>query len=290
MVPFLDFLRVELAGSKLACCTLAESGGGPTATVSLRVTIEVVPCTSDGDNVQVSVHDFSDGREVERAVSLTDVVASARPRALSLAVAELIRSLGQAEREEPPRPDVVLAAEASHPPPSEVRRPLSLSVRVEGETRVLPTCDTTMWGGRAGFTAPWHRLHLDVDLGVDLASAHDDLGEVLFRSASLGLGVGPRFASRIARLDVGLRAEIGWAWVHGETSLADVRARAGSDFVSNLGFRASVEIPAGLKVRPGIALEAGGVLHGMKGEVSNRPLVGMSGYYVLAALGLAVSP
>jgi hypothetical protein len=45
-----------------------------------------------------------------------------------------------------------------------------------------------------------------------------------------------------------------------------------------------------MKVRPGIALEAGLVLHGMDGEASYRPVVGMTGYYALLALGLALSP
>ena len=297
IIPFLDCLRVELAGSKHACCTLADSSGGATATASLRVTIEVVPCVADGEDVQVSVRDLSDGRELERAVGLADVAPTARPRALALAVAELIRSLGEAARDEVPPPAIV-RAEALPPAPTPtptptspgVARPDRLSVHLEGETRLLPTRDTTMWGGRARFTTLWRRLHLDVDLGVDLASAHDDLGEVRFRSASLGLGVGPRFVSRAAILDLGLRAGLGWAWVSGQTSLADVRTQAGSDFVSNLGLRVSADVPAGMKVRPGIALEAGLVLHGMDGEASYRPVVGMTGYYALLALGLALSP
>ncbi|HEX7505662.1 MAG TPA: hypothetical protein VF550_02745 [Polyangia bacterium] len=287
MVPFLDSLRVELAGSKLACCTLTESSSG--ATAWLRVSVEIVPCSSDGQDVQVSVHGESDGGKVERTISLADVVATARPRALALAVAELIRLLGQVAQDKAPVPGADLVQE-SPPAPSPYVRPVSLSIHVEGETRVVPTLDTTMWGGRARFTAPWHKLHLDVDVGIDYASAQDDLGEVLWQSASIGLGVGPRFSSRMAIFDLGLRAELGWAWIHGETSFSGVRTQAGSDFVSNLGLRISVEVPAGMKVRPGIALEAGPVLHGMKGEVSSRPVVGMTGYYMLVALGLVASP
>lgn len=291
MTLFLDYLRVELAGSGLDCCTFAEPRGGPTTTASLRVALEIIPCTSDNEDVLASVHALSEARAVERVVSLADVAATARPRALALAVAELIRSLEQPMREEPPRPSVVVAeATSSSPTTPAVAQPRKFVLHAEGETRAVPTRDTTMWGARAGLSVPWHKLYVDVDLGVDLASAHDDLGEVLFRSASVGLGVGPRFAGRTVRLDVGLRIEMGWAWVHGETSLADVRTGAKSDLISNLGLRASVEIPVGMKIRPRMALEAGGVLHGMNGEASKRPLVGLSGYYVLAAVGLAVSP
>ena len=147
-----------------------------------------------------------------------------------------------------------------------------------------------MWGGRVRLAAPWRKLHTDLDLGFGLASAHDELGDVLFRSVSVGVGVGPRFANRIATLDIGLRSELGWAWVRGETDLADVRAQAGSGWTSSAGMRASVDLPASLNLRPGLAVESGWVVHGVKGEAGNRPVVGMAGYYLLAALSIVVSP
>jgi hypothetical protein len=288
-VPFLDSLRVELASGGFACCTLADSTGKAPATDALLVKIELVPCTPDGEMVQVSVRDAASARAIERDFSLADVAQTARPRALALAVAELIRSLGQAASDDT-RPAV--SAEASHPSPapSENARPFGLSVRVEGEARALPAHDTWMWGGRVRLTAPWRAFHADLDVGAGYASAHADLGDVQLRSMSVGLAVGPRFENRMAILDLGLHADLGWAWVRGETSSADVRTGSGSDLISSVGLRASLEAPARTQVRPGIAVEGGFVLHGLKGEANGQPVVGISGYYLLAAIGIAVSP
>jgi hypothetical protein len=285
MVPFLDSLRVELAGRALACCTIVESGKGTSLDRAVRVKVELDPCVTDGERVQVLVNDQANGWAMHREVALDDVAASARPRALALAVAELIRSLEQTAPPEPPSPEPT-AVEAPVPT-STPRAPTSL--HLQGELRALPTQDTTMWGGRMRFSAPWHRLHVDIDLGAGFASAHDDLGDVLLRSASVGIGLGPRLASRTVIFDLGLRAELGWAWIRGETQRAGVRTQAGSAWTSCAGVRGAIEIPAALRVRPSLALEGGFVLHGVKGESSNQPVVGLTGYYLLAALGFAVS-
>jgi hypothetical protein len=44
-----------------------------------------------------------------------------------------------------------------------------------------------------------------------------------------------------------------------------------------------------MKVRPHLSLESGAVVRGVKGEVNGQPVAGMTGYYLLAALGIAVS-
>jgi hypothetical protein len=292
LVPFLDSLRVELAGRGVYCCTLANPGDGMPTAAALRVKVEIVPCTADADRLQVSAHAPSDSRVVEREISLADVAATARPRALALAVAELIRSLEQGVGGKTPEA-IAVSSKAPFPSPtpspSGALRPVALSIHVEAETRGYPTRDTTMWGGRARFTAHRRPLHVDLDLGANYARARGELGVVLLRSASAGLGLGPRFATRTVIADLGLRAEIGWAWIRGEPAFADVRTGAGSDLISNVGFRLSLEAPAQVKIRPSLTLETGGVIRGMKAEVSGQPVAGMTGYYLLAALGIAVS-
>jgi hypothetical protein len=162
-------------------------------------------------------------------------------------------------------------------------------MHVEAEVRGLPTRGTTLWGGRVRLTAQRRIFHADLDLGGDYARAQAQLGDVIFHTASLGLGIGPRFANRTAVLDVGVRAELGWAWIQGETALADVKTGSGSGVISSVGIRASLEAPAQMKVRPHLSLETGAVLRGVKGEVSGEPVAGMTGYYLLAALGITVS-
>jgi hypothetical protein len=211
---------------------------------------------------------------------------------LALAVAELIRSLEQVPPDKAPEAITVSTPNAVVLPasPPSAGTPLThLSIHAEAEARGLPTRDMSLWGGRGRLTVYRRLLHADLDLGGSYARAHAQLGDVLFHTASIGLGFGPRFANRTAVLDLGLRAELGWAWVHGETALADVRTGAGSELICNMGFRASLEVPAEMKVRPNLTLEVGAVVRGVKGEVSSEPVAGMTGYYVLAALGIAVS-
>jgi hypothetical protein len=293
MVPFVDSLRVELAGRGLACCTLVEPGQGISSDGIVRVAVELDPCVSDGDRVEVVVQD-SNGKVTERDVSLADVGPSARPRALALAVAELIRVLGQAPSpeptvEKPPEPPSPEPTVEKPPAPTSASQGAPPSVHLQSELRMLPTRDTTMWGGRMRFSVPWHRLHADVDLGAGFASAHDELGDVLLRSASVGFGLGPRLTHPIAIVDLGLRAEMGWAWIRGETQSPGVRTHVGSQWISCAGLRAAIEAPAGRRLRPSLALEGGFVLYGVKGESKSQPVVGLTGYYLLAALGLAVS-
>jgi hypothetical protein len=292
LAPFLDCLRVELAGRGLDCCTLADPDGPMPTRAFLDVRIEIDPCTADADRLQVSAHEAAGPRTAERQVSLADVPETARPRALALAVAELIRSLGQALPDKAP---VAIPAPAqgsvalSASPPSPGDRPTHLSMHVEAEVRGLPTRDTTLWGGRVRLAAHRQLFHADVDLGGNYARAQAQLGDVFVHSASVGIGFGPRFATRTAVLDLGLRAELGWAWIHGETALADVRTGAGSGLVSSVGFRASLEVPAQMSVCPHLSLETGAVVRGVKGNMSGESVAGMTGYYLLAALGLAVS-
>ena len=289
LAAFLDCLRVELAGRGLDCCTLADPDGPTPPIATVQVQIQIDPCTADADRLQIHAREATSTRVSERQVSLSDVPDTARPRALALAVAELIRSLGQGLPDKAPEAIPIPAQGLVTSPPPIGTRPTQLSIHVEAEVSGLPTRDTTLWGGRARLTAHRRSFHADLDLGGNYARAQVQLGDVVFHTATVGLGFGPRFASRTAVLDLGLRAELGWAWIRGETALADVRTGAGSEFFSNLGLRASLEVPAQMKVRPNLTLEGGAVVRGVKGEVSGEPVAGMTGYYLLAALGIAVS-
>src|ERR1039457_676731 len=291
LIPCLDSLRVELAASKLDCCTLADPSDGPPAAGSLQVRFEVVPCVADPDRVQISAQSSADARVAEREISLADVVPSARPRALALVVAELIRSLEQRPRDSPPETITAPARTLiSTPPSAGAALPRAVAVVVEGEARVYPTRDTLMWGGRVRFTASRRSFHADFDCGVDFARAGSELGDVVLRSTTAGLGLGPRLQTSVAIIDVGLHAELGWAWIRGEPRSTDVRTGAGSDLISSLGLRVSLAVPAGLKIRPSLTLESGAVLRGVKVEVNGQPVAGMTGYYLLAGLGIGGTP
>jgi hypothetical protein len=290
---FLDSLRVELAGRGPWCCALGDANDWPPAEAAVRVEVDLVPCAAGADRVRVSVFEPANSRSVEREISLADVAQTARPRALALAVAELIHSLGQGVSDETARSAMAAAAVPETGPP-EVARPTgaasaAFSIHVEAEARMFPAHDTTMWGGRVRLATHWRVLHADLDFGGDFGSKQVALGNLILRSAGAGLSLGPRFATRVAIIDLGLRGGLGWAWIRGETALASVRAMAGSNLISSAGLRLSFEAPAKPRLRPSITLEGGGFIRGLNGEVNGQTVTGITGYYLLAALGLAVS-
>lgn len=290
LVPFLDSLRVEIASKNLECCALADADTWATAPASVRVKLELVPCGENADHVQVSVFGSAISHGIDRAVFLADVAKTAQPRALGLVVAELIRSLEQgamAEESAARGPE----AKSIAPPPAQVGRPASgrYSLHVDAEVRSYPAKEMTMWGGRLRFATQWHTLHADIDMGGGFARRQVELGDVLVRSASMGLTLGPRLAIKAATLDLGLRGELGRAWVRGESALVDVHTGAGSQWVASAGLRLALEAPAKLRARPSIALEGGRVILALNGEANGHAVTGIGGYYLLASLGLALS-
>jgi hypothetical protein len=292
LVPFLDSLRVEIAARNLACCTLADADNWSTAPAAVRVKLEMVPCGENADHVQVSVFGSASSHGIDRAVSLTDVAQTAQPRALGLVVAELIRSLGQgAMAEEQKSATLVPEAKPIVPPPAQVGRPAlgRHSLHVDAEVRSYPAKEMMMWGGRLRVATQWHTLHADIDVGGGFARKQVELGNVLVRSASMGITLGPRLTTKVATLDLGLRGELGRAWVRGESALVDVHTGAGSNWVANAGLRLALEAPAKLRARPSIALEVGRVIVALNGEANGQAVAGIAGYYLLANLGLALS-
>jgi hypothetical protein len=287
-VAFLDSLRVELAGRWLSCCTLVDPAVALAGSDTLRVSLEIVPCAAEATAVHIVVRGTPDVTPEERQVSLADVAASARPRALALAAAELIRSFGHA-----PAKEVPAVSEKPMPPPlpPPVPAPMAsrLTLGVEGKMRAVPTRKTVLWGGRVRLTLPLHMLYAQVDLGGDATSASTELGTVSLRSVSMGLGLGPRFAGRTFIFDLGPRFELGRAWIRGETSATNVRAGSGGGVVATLGLRAALEAPAGSRLRPGFAVETGGVLHGTRGESDGHTVVGITGYYLIGTVAFSFS-
>jgi hypothetical protein len=289
MVAFLDSLRVELAGRGFACCSLVDPERPSIGPEALRLSVEFSPCALDATLIRIGVADPRRA-QIERDVSLADVAQTARPRALALAAAELIRLFGQMPDKEPPKETSVVLQE-SLPLATPAERPMSsrLSFSVQGQVRVVPTRSTTLWGGRMLLTLPWRSLYAQLDLGGDTTSGKTDLGTVSLSTVSMGLGVGPRFATRALIIDLGPRFELGRAWIRGQTNAADVRTGSGGRVVATLGLRAALEAPARTRLRPGIALEGGGVLAGTKGESDGRAVVGITGYYLIGTLAIAFS-
>ena len=288
---FLDDLRVELAGRGPWCCTLGDPKDWPPPTASIRVELQVDSCVAGANQMRAFVFDPAHGLGLHREISLADVAETARPRALALIVAELIRALGQdAAASVLPKTTMAEVTKPLSPSPHTAEpKAVALAMEADFEVRSYPSRDTTTWGGRLGFTTGWRSLHIDLDAGGGLASKHVDLGEVRTRAATVGLTVGPRFKAGVVLIDLGLRADAGWSWVDGVAGSTGVRAGAGSDWVSSTGLRLSLEAPGNRRARPKIGLEGGTCIRGLSGEANGQAVVGIAGFYWLASVGLAFS-
>src|SRR5260221_8994483 len=123
---FVDSLRVELAGR-------ARAPGGT------LVTLAIEPC--DAATARVHVEVTIDARPAgESDVGLDDIAVEARPRALALAVAELVRAQPNSA---PPLP----SAATTPPPPTVPARPTA-GFSADALFELLPNRDTRLWGGR----------------------------------------------------------------------------------------------------------------------------------------------
>jgi hypothetical protein len=274
---FLDSLQVELAGHGDRCC----SAGGQGDPAALRVGLEPSPCVPAAERVHAVVSEAAGARTLERTIHFDDVARDARPRALSLAVAELVRALEQEPDKQSVRPPVAHLA----PAPSAIAHSLAL----EGELRSYPAHTTTAWGGRLRWTGQGSRFHVDLDLGANGARTDVDLGGLRLTQAGVGLALGPRFATRFLVVDLGLRGELGWAWIRGVSDQAGVQTGSGSDLVASAGLRLSLAGPATARLRPSLAVEGGRMLRSLAADVNGQAKSGLTGYYLGAGLGLAWS-
>jgi len=187
---FLSSLKVELAGSDPPCCTLASPSAGDRdeVPISLRVTLSIEPCDAGTELVQIRVYDSMRATTADRQVALYDIPTDARPRALALAVAELVHAVSQ-----PQQPLV-----PSSPP---LDRALILSGALE--LRTHPNRNMTLWGFRPSLEVIRGHWQAAVDLEAARGDPSVSLGDVSTSLLSAAVELGPRFHLRHFALEVG---------------------------------------------------------------------------------------
>jgi len=280
---FVETLRVELAGRQPHCCVVGP-GGDPGDAV--KVTLAIEPC--DGTAAQpidVVVEVASPPRTIERPVPLADLPPEARPRALALAVAEMIREAGEAAQPQPPVA-----------PPPEIKHEAAFGERVDvigsvaGELRHHFGLGSTMWGARLGVSLLSGRWQATVDAGADTSRTQFDVGDVSVLLASAGLFAGPRFAAGPVVVGVGPTGALGWARITGQSSATDVVAGQGSGLVATAGLRATIEGPIGHVIGLCGWLEGGMTVRRLDADVLGAPAAGIAGPYLLIAAGVRFGP
>jgi hypothetical protein len=298
---FLGSLEVELAGHVPACCLLdrappspGDAGDDPgkpdNQHLGLRVTLAIDPCDASATAVDVRVRDPGRPTGLERRVGLGDIPLEARPRALALAVAELVHS---ATASPPAAPAVTAPAP---PGASSVRagdsaavpRPRVPWIFVSGilEIETHPGNNLTVWGVRPSVAVA--RGHWQAALDVDLMAGDPSvsLGDVTTRMLAGTLAVGPRLALHHLVVDVAACGRFGWAWMAGNASDANALVGSGSAPLASAGGRLGIFLPTAAKVSHLRALvEGGAMIHGLEGTVNGATATGLTGGYVLFGVG-----
>ena len=295
---FVGSLQVELAGHVPACCLLdrapALPGGAPgdpgDPHPGLRVSLSIDPCDESATAVAVRVHDPAHAADLERRVGLGDIPLDARPRALALAVAELVHS---ATASPPAAPNVTAPA-----PPGAAFARAGDSVGVPGprvpwifvsgiiEIETHPGNNMTLWGVRPSVAVA--RGHWQAALDVEAMAGDPSvvLGDVNTHLLAGTLAVGPRQSLGHAIVDVAVCGRLGWAWMGGQTNNATAIASSGSALVASAGGRLGIFLPTAAKVSHLRALvEAGAMIHGLDATVNGTTAAGLTGGYVLFGVG-----
>ena len=288
---FVGSLAVELAGRVPACCLLEQGPPPPGSDASpgLRVSLSIDPCDGSATSVDVRVHDPTQAADSERRVGLGDIPVEARPRALALAVAELVHSATASS----PAPAATVPGPAGTARPGagnsgEAPAPrapwLFISGIVELETH--PGNNMTLWGVRPSLAVargPWQAA-LDVDAMAGDPSV--PLGDVSTRLLAGTLAAGPRLSLGRLIVDVAACGRFGWAWMTGRPSGANAVAGSGSAPFASAGGRLGNLLPTAANVSHLRALvEAGAVIHGLDASVNDATAAGLTGGYVLFGLG-----
>ena len=287
IAEFVEALRVELAGHGMRCCTTGAAAGadaGQSPAGELLVTLAVEPCDPNTDRVGVVVTDTRRLQAMERSVSLADLPPAARPRALALAVAELLHAANQPLQSLPP--SVPAVPPGPQPPHAAATGGARLSGGAGALLRSYPMRQTVLLGAQLSLGASGTRWHAELALDGALGRPPVDLGAISIRTLAAAVTAGPRFAVGRATIDVGASASGGWAWVRGESSVAGVIPGAGDGFIASAGARVAVQAPASSALRFHAAGEAGAVLHGMDAEVDGSAAAGIAGVYLSVAVGV----
>ncbi len=279
MPDLVEALRVELASRAVG------------ARAQL-VTFAINPCDVGTTNVHVEVAEEASGRASVRDVGLEDVAPAARPRALALAVAELVRVADadvtvavvvapvEPRRElPPPAPDVV--------PPSPPRGAFG----VEALASLYPARSTALWGGRLRFGAESPVGHTDLFLEAAAGTRHFGAGDVTVRSVGAGLSLGGSWRAGPAQLRPAFVTALGYTKIAGHAAGPDVTAASGEGLTVSLRLRLAVALP----VAPTSAwsvhafAEGGFVARRFDAIVDGAHVVGVAGPSVVLGVGGAYS-
>jgi hypothetical protein len=269
----------------------------PALALELALSIECCEagCGAAGDHVRLSVRDATGALRAEREVSLADVPVDARPRALALSAAELLRAAEQPAGPVPPVPPPL--AQAGQPPAAEPgRSPTVLDVGGTLAIQGHPGRNMLLFGASPSVGATRGRWRATLNVEAMYGDPSVALGDVPTTLLAAALAVGPQLHAGRTRLALGLSGTAGWAHVEGNaaspTSGAIVTSATASALVLGAGGRLAIDVPFGPARAWSLRalFEVGAMVRGLDAGVNGAPAARLSGGYVLAGLGLGWTP
>ncbi len=323
-----ELLRIELA--TLGVNDVVVPRPGTPAEVDparLLATIALAPseCRDDATEVTITVVDRASAKRVERRMTLADVGVDERPRAMAIAVSELLSaSLAELELAGSPPPAVapppeVHSALAYRLTPAadaarletdrrivEDREEQSRRVRAEETARAererapeldfsaftwaMPSRETALVGGAGGL-----RLRGAHALAFRLG-AHFGMGDVELQgasalvgaaTASAGIGVATRGPTE---LDVFTTLHAGYGFAHGAPSgsAGNVQGHSYGNGIAALLFEASLRVPIDALWSALLGIDLGYVLADVSFLSDSSRVAGIGGAVLGASMGVSL--
>jgi hypothetical protein len=275
------------------------------------VTLVAAPCTADAADMEITIEDSATAKTVRRRLSLGDVARPARPRAIALAVAELLRAswselrLPDAPPPSVPVPPSVRLAVFEHPPPVAAPPvvatppvvvpppvpPPAPTVRLGAAiaARFFPSAGSTLLGPNVALSygaAETIPLRLRLDASALFGTAYEPSGSVATTLVTGGVAVVLAHASGPVDVEVGPRGEVGWGRVAGTAATAGQSATAGSEGVVTLAGLVALRVALTPAFWASLDANVGFVLAGIDSETPYGRSGGIGGAMVGVGVGL----
>jgi hypothetical protein len=254
--------------------------------------------TCRGSEVDLFLKEAGSAKQLERTLVLSEAAPTARARLVALAVAELVVASWQEiqRNPEPTRPSLL-----PHQPPSEApattgasqeqHQALAMAEAI-GVVRTFPGSGLWLLGaGARGFFTPARPVTLTLEITAEWGKASRRTGQVAARSIGGALGVGWGVDRSWAFIMPWVGARAGGARLTGEPGLGATTTLGATQ--SGLWLGPEIGVAATLFPRAAlhatVALSAGTLLLGVRGEVSGDRNVNVLGPWVALMVGVGLA-
>ena len=284
----------------------AEEGpDGPSALID----VAAVPCTEAAQDVEITIVDLATRKVVRRRLAVANLDRKARPRALALAVAELLRA-SWAELRMPDAAAAAMPVPPSVTAPGEPSRPVpapssnagasvialdpadeapAARVNLSLAARFFPTHASTVLGPDVAVSIRLSRvvpLRLRLGGGALFGTSYEPLGSVSAQLVVGGAALVLASRSGPVTVEVGPHLEGGVGRLSGHATAPDVRTSSGSEPVLLTSAQLTLGVLLLKELTASATIDVGGVLVGYKAETARGRVGGFGG--PMAGVGIGI--